>query len=970
MAVINGTTGNDSLLGALENDSISGLEGDDSLNGEGGTDTLDGGAGQDFLMGGSGNDLLEGGLGADHLRGEAGNDTLRGGADNDLLYGQEGNDSLEGGDGADSLYGSLGADRLIGGGGDDHLDGDDGNDYLTGGAGADRLVGGLGNNTLTGGAGTDEFVIKNSSTYGLGHTNIITDFVPGTFTGGSDGDRISLAGWYFGGGNPFATAYARLTQSGGDTLLEIDSDGETAEHGFVTLATLKNLNKDALISFNFVDYNGQEIDPQPILGTAGADSLTGSSSKDDQIHGRAGNDTLIGLDGDDSVSGEAGDDSLQGDAGDDLLDGGEGNDTLHGGLGEDRLIGGLGNDSLTGGEDNDTLNGEAGEDALDGGAGADTLWGHVGNDSLVGGSGDDSLLAGEGNDVLLGGSGEDFLTADSGADRLNGGAGNDTLYGGEGQDSLTGGAGSDTFGVFYRHAIDAASRDIITDFETGDTGDRIFLPDFEYEDDNPFALSFLGLTQSGTDTLVQVDLDGAGAEYGFETALILRNVSKDALTAFNFSGIDPAPVVGTGLADSLAGSSGNNEIYGRADNDTALGLAGNDSLFGEDGDDVLDGGVDHDSLKGGLGNDKLIGGTGNDTLEGGAGLDTLAGGTGTDVFVLSGAPAGAAPGSSRDIITDFRVGSSGDQIRLPYLDSILDNPFVGGFVRLRQSGADTWIEFDADGADGAAGFETAAILRNVNQADLLAFNFQGINPHPVSGSSAAETLTGGNAADEIYGLAGNDTLLGLDGDDTLYGGQGADSLVGGEGSDTVSYVHTYGVSAVLTGRGRATVSGGNDRFDSIENLMGSNYNDVLTGSGVANRLDGSSGNDTLNGLAGNDTLVGGQGQDLMTGDLGADRFVFTTLSEMGLTDAGWDSILGFNGDQGDRIDLSALDANIALAGHQAFSFVGTGGFTAAAQLRYDSANGVLYGNVDADTDAEFGIQLVGHPVFVARFLAD
>ena len=56
-----------------------------------------------------------------------------------------------------------------------------------------------------------------------------------------------------------------------------------------------------------------------------------------------------------------------------------------------------------------------------------------------------------------------------------------------------------------------------------------------------------------------------------------------------------------------------------------------------------------------------------------------------------------------------------------------------------------------------------------------------------------------------------------------------------------------------------------------------------------------------------------------------------------------DSVVGANADvitdfshgQADRIDLTAIDANAAVAGNQAFSFIGSGLYTGVAgQLRY------------------------------------
>ncbi len=82
---LNGTTGDDILVGASTND------------------TLYAGAGNDSLLGGAGNDVLYGEAGNDLLKGESGNDTLYGGVGNDILYGGTGSDILYGGTGADTF---------------------------------------------------------------------------------------------------------------------------------------------------------------------------------------------------------------------------------------------------------------------------------------------------------------------------------------------------------------------------------------------------------------------------------------------------------------------------------------------------------------------------------------------------------------------------------------------------------------------------------------------------------------------------------------------------------------------------------------------------------------------------------------------------------------------------------------------------------------------------------------------------
>ena len=74
-----------------------------------------------------------------------------------------------------------------------------------------------------------------------------------------------------------------------------------------------------------------------INGTAGNDSLTGTTSAD-TINGLGGNDSLLGADGNDSVLGGAGNDMLRGNNGTDWVEGGAGNDNVGGGSGQDSFV--------------------------------------------------------------------------------------------------------------------------------------------------------------------------------------------------------------------------------------------------------------------------------------------------------------------------------------------------------------------------------------------------------------------------------------------------------------------------------------------------------------------------------------------------------------------------------------------------------------------------------------------------------
>ncbi|MET1113241.1 MAG: calcium-binding protein [Allosphingosinicella sp.] len=197
MAIITGTSGDDTLNGTNSSDQIFGLGGDDTLYGNGGNDTLDGGTGADTMYGGTGSDTYivdDAGDVVSENSGE-GNDTVRttlasyaltadveilrfigsgdflgegndlnnyiyGAGGGDVLYGYDGHDTLTGNGGDDSLYGGAGHDSLIGGTGADYMEGNDGNDaYIVDDAG-DAVV-------ELSGEGTSDIVYSNLTTYTL-----------------------------------------------------------------------------------------------------------------------------------------------------------------------------------------------------------------------------------------------------------------------------------------------------------------------------------------------------------------------------------------------------------------------------------------------------------------------------------------------------------------------------------------------------------------------------------------------------------------------------------------------------------------------------------------------------------------------------------------------------------------------------------------------------------------------------------
>ncbi|SJM89308.1 beta strand repeat-containing protein [Crenothrix polyspora] len=302
------------------------------------------------------------------------------------------------------------------------------------------------------------------------------------------------------------------------------------------------------------------------------------------------------------------------------------------------------------------------------------------------------------------------------------------------------------------------------------------------------------------------------------------------------------------------------------------------------------------------GNYAVDGGSGNDTMTGGAGIDTLLGGLGNDSLNGRGG-------------ADSMTGGDGSD--LYYVDSA----------------ADVVIETNAITSTG--GIDT-------------------VNSYLGAYSLGANVENGRVMATTVANLTGN----GLN--NVLYAGAGNNTLDGGLGVDTADYSYTsssVSVNLSLT-LAQATTGSGSDKLISIENLTGSMYNDTLNGNASGNVLDGGFGNDTLVGGTGNDTLIGGMGRDVLTGGLGTDTFDFNALSEMAITKNTWDIITDFVRGQ-DKIDLTTLDANAATLANDAFiGFISsTSIFTTAGQLRL--SGGVLYGNTDTDSAAEFSIQLTG-----------
>ncbi len=558
--------------------------------------------------------------------------------------------------------------------------------------------------------------------------------------------------------------------------------------------------------------------PDPIDGTDGDDKLRGTENGE-RITGGIGDDSLFGFGGDDTLSGGPGDDLLVGGMGGDSLSGGIGEDTISYNVSPAGVTINLTDGTARGGDaDGDTLV-DRGDDRIENVVGSghdDVLTGNRQANTLQGLAGADMLDGDEGDDMLSGGPGDDVLDGGDEDDTLEGGPGADTLIGGEGADTASY-AGSMT-GVMVRlHSNKLGG---------GDAKGDVF-------------------SDTTTNTyLVKPDPDENDTEEVTETVPDFVNL------------------IGSDMADTLAGDSRDNTIKGGGGDDKIFGGPGG-SWDDSDNDDMLMGGPGNDRIYGGKGDDTLDGGRGDDLLVGGSGIDTFIGGSGSDMIY-----------ADRD---DVNIDGGSEMAGAPPATDIL-------------SFANFTDEMLEDGTGITLNLEGNATVMNIEH---------------VIGTAEIDILTGrtGTAEDPAPEI--------------IEGGDGGDTLVGGGGpGDTVSYANSDDDVRVGLGNGTDDAAGGStargghaggDTISGFENVMGSAYGDDLTAlDGTAettgSTLWGLDGDDELEGGAGDDTLEGGAGADELDGGIQAVRAdnaqnTQTNTLSYAMSDAGV------------RVDLAAASAS-------------------------------------------------------------
>ncbi len=630
---------------------------------------------------------------------------------------------------------------------------------------------------------------------------------------------------------------------------------------------------------------------------------------------------------------------------------------LFGGAGQDVLTGGAGV-SLYGGAGNDTYYVNASttaiiEKANEGidtadvsiatytlpdfvenmtyvGTGNFNAYGNKYDNVINGGAGNDALSAGDGNDTVSGGDGNDLLHGGNGNDAITGGAGNNSLFGDAGDDTITGGLGNDAFngGDGNDLLIGGGGSDT---FRGGTGLNTIVAGD--------------GDDTIGGDMVVGVDkIDG-----GAGTDLYLATSAGDTVT------VD----LGTGV---ISGGYRSGSTIANVENLTAWSPNAAVVFRGNASDNLLLGAMANDQLVGGAGSDTLSGLGGNDTLDGGAGADKLNGGAGADTFIFQ---SGEANG---DTLVDFTKNQGDKLVFMNY----------GPGATFHKVGTDV-TKWMVESADHSL-HDTITVVNGVNFAST---DYSFVTTTPWTATTALDATLG----TVVAGTRNSDALSGTGGNEVFKGGPGADAMSGNYGVDYASYEGaSSGLVASLTNPGSNTGDAFGDIYKRINNLIGSDFDDTLTGTSAVNTIYGGGGNDAIYGLSGsdvlhggagndlldggdksdtlyggdgNDTLIGGAAHDVLNGGAGADTFVLSLMGSPGDSD----TITDFTSGQ-DSLQINLKDyVSPAVFGATTFAAAGSAP-DGQPHVLYDANNGALTWSADGSSRTLLAT-LQGHPALAA-----
>ena len=369
-------------------------------------------------------------------------------------------------------------------------------------------------------------------------------------------------------------------------------------------------------------------------------------------------------------------------------------------------------------------------------------------------------------------------------------------------------------------------------------------------------------------------------------------------------------VLGGAMVNWIHGGAGDDTLQGNASADTFRGGDGNDNMDGKAGDDLY--AFDTDSP---LGSDSLVETTGLDkldfsstttqaitlnlgltspqtvntnlqlTLKAGGAFENLTGGDLADTLTGNG-EANVLSGRGGN---DTLAGGSNNDLYLFDCDLIQGNDIV-----IDSSGIDL-LDFSSTTGIGIAvnlGLTTAQIVN----AKLTLTLSSASAIENVLGSAQSDTITGNSLQNILRGNGGNDSLNGSSGNDTYQFDTdvalGTDTITDSAGTDTLDFSSSSkGISVDLSLTSAQLVNSNltltMPTGTTIENVVGSNADDIITGNTAANTFTGGAGDDILSGGGGNDTYSYNTdtnlGNDTISDVSGTDTLSFGATTSKSIT---------------------------------------------------------------------------------------
>ena len=556
----------------------------------------------------------------------------------------------------------------------------------------------------------------------------------------------------------------------------------------------------------------------------------------------------------------------------DSLNGGGGNDTIYGGRGNTYFEGGAGQDMLVGGSGNNTAgyktstSGVTVDLSTGLGTGGDAQGDTLSNiQNVIGSAHDDTFVVGVNTRVVDGGSG--------GSDTISFAASTPSVVVDLTAGTVVGGNAPNVSFTNIENVIGTNSNDTfiassVANVFTGNGGSD--------------TVSYAKANDGHGVIVAMATGDASGGAAGFGQNDVFHGINNVVGTAYSDTFIASATANafdgGTGGSDTVSyagstvgvtvnfvtgrGSSADfdsvNNVYltSNADGDSYIRVQ---NVIGGSGNDIFVAGIDSVKFDGGTaGNDTVSYVTSNV----GVTIDTL----------LNKGTGGYANGNVYVSIEKF-IGSSYDDV---FKGGTTVNQFDGGSggfdtVDYSASTAVTVDLFNGTGSGGYAQGDTYAHIQNViggagndifiANTDKNTFDGRG-GSNTVSYAEATDThgivvdmaigdASGANATSYAKGdkFINIQNIIGTAYDDTFIASIASNSFVGNGGVDTVSYVTANDGNGVTVNLKLGTATGGfaaGDTFTDIQNITGTNYNDVFYASTLANKFTGGAGSDTVN----------------------------------------------------------------------------------------------------------------------------